>query len=101
VDDGRNAEPCTFDQEPLDRVSEARGFLGVEVTRTAQTCHLTQPFGEQRHRAFLVQVGPIGELKHPGAAELGNLLLEGHPCKQVPDPLVDGTRLVSIDWAPF
>src|SRR5690349_21458593 len=72
---------------------------GPQAAGAADARDLAQPVGQQGGGAFLAQVGSVGELEDPGAAELGCLLAGRHAVEQVIQPLLDGPRRVPVQGA--
>jgi hypothetical protein len=72
----------------LDGVGQRGGLAGGEAAGAGDPRDLAQPVAEQVGGRG-IEPGTIGELEHPRAAELGELLLQAHPRQQVRDPLPD------------
>ena len=103
VEHGGDAEPRALDQELLHRVDVGHG-LSRPAARSARhrdlarSRHLAHAVREHRLRLRGVEDPPLvleGRLLLPHAAELGDLLLEGHPPQEILHPGLHREGLVA------
>ena len=94
VDDRGDAEPRLLDEVALDRVRESGGLVAAVAARPADAGDLAEAVPGKQLGVLLRERPCFGELEAPGAAELPELLLEGHLADQVVDAL--GHRPVGI-----
>ena len=89
----------SVDEVALHLVGQLRGCAGVEAARPGDPRDLAEAVAQQRRRPRRIEAVAVGELEHPGAAELGDLLLGRHAGEQVGDPLGDRERRVAVGGA--
>ena len=94
VDDGRDPEPRLLDQEALDGVRGAGDLERAQIGRPGQPGDLAEAVACQRPEPFEVGPGLADKLERPDGAQLGDLLVGGHPGDEVGD--ARGRRLGRI-----
>ena len=97
VDDRRDAEPRALDEEALDRVGDSGGLDGSRVARARDPRDLTESVLQSGRPPRPKRVA-VDQLEHPGAAQLGHLLDQGHASEQVVDSLVHRPRSGCGRW---
>ena len=83
VDDGRDPETRLLDQEPLDHVRRASDLRCAQVRGTGQTGDLTDAVARQCPEPFRIGSVLADHLECPDGAQLGDLLVQGHPGDEV------------------
>ena len=97
VEEGRDAEPRLLDEEALDRVARLRRGDRAEVRRAGHPADVADAVCEAvaDERRIQLRLAPE-QLERPERAELGELLVERHPCEQVRDAGVDRQARVPV-----
>ena len=86
----------SVDEVALDGVGQDGCVTRHQAAGPGDPRDLADAVAQQLGPLVHVERRPVGELEHPGAAELGDLLLDRHPREQVGDPLGDRQRRVPI-----
>ena len=77
-------------------LASAAAAAARETARPADPRDVADPVAQDRLGALRVEAVRPRDLEDPGAAELGELLVERHECEQVGDAVVDRRRGVEI-----
>ena len=86
VDDHRDAEPGVLEREALDLVRQLGRATLAEVRGAGNARDLAYTKADQLGCLRLVENLVVEDLVRPVGAELGELLRQRHPAKQVGDP---------------
>ena len=89
MDDRRDAQASSVDEVALDVVGQDGGVTRHQAAGPGDPRDLADAVAQQLGPLVHVEPRPVGQLEHPGTAELGDLLLDRHPRQQVGDPLGD------------
>ena len=97
VEEGRDAEPRLLDEEALDRIARLRRGDRAEVRRAGHPTDVADAVCEAvaDERRIELRLAPE-QLERPERAELGELLVERHPCEQVGDAGIDRLARVTV-----
>ena len=96
MDESRNAETGTLDEEALDFVRARGGDGRNEVARAAEAGNLSDARAHAVLGLRAVEIAPRKNFIHPHAAELRDFFLKGHPGHEIDRAIGCGKTCVPV-----